>query len=688
MLMRKLILLFSFFSVAVLASCKAQPDTATANTANSPDSAVKFTAEVQRLNDTLAILSLKATIASGNMLMSTQKFSEEDAFISSLQLDSSLSAYQLPTDTITEKGKLQSLDAPDLGGTLHYYTDKVSLEVPLHIKASQEATIQGALTWLAKNGDNFPSGEFKFIVPLKKGSAAPAVGAGAGSSITNAASTDIDKDSSLLNIFWVGLIAGLIAVFTPCVFPLIPVTVSFFLKRSKSKKEGIRNAVIYSISIILIYTVPTFVLTKVFGDDIMYTIATSAIANLLFFAIFIIFAISFFGGFELTLPSSWATKADKKASGGGLIGIFFMALTLVIVSFSCTGPFVGSLLAQVSSANSAHAGSAAVVGMLGLSAGLAIPFSLFAFFPSLLHVLPKSGGWLNSVKIVFGFIELALAMKFLSMVDQIYGWHLLDREIFLAIWIVLTLMTGLYLLGKLKFSHDSDLKFISIPRLFFAIIFLTFGVYLIPGMWGAPLKSMSGLLPPVTTQDFDLNALQYKLDGITSSAGTGNTANFDQKAEPPKLYVDKLHVPYGLVAYFDLEEGLKAAKALNKPIMLDFTGHSCTNCRKMENEVWGDPEVLKRIKKDFVLVSLYVDEHTTLPVDQQYTSKNGKYISTVGEKNKDYEISTFGVLVQPLYMFLDNDGKPLSMQHYGYDSDIEKFIKHLDAMKAAFVAKH
>ena len=677
-LMRKYILLFSLFIVA-LCGCKAQ------KAGNPDEDPVHFTATIQRSNDTLALLSIKAVIAPGNMLMSTHKFSEEDAFMSTLDLDSSLKAYQLSTDSITEKGKIQSLNAPDLGGTLHYYTDSVSFELPLHIKSSEEATVRGALTWLAKNGDNFPSGEYKFVVPLKKGGSSPTLSAGA-SGNTVAAPSDIDKDSSLLRIFWLGLIAGLIAVFTPCVFPLIPVTVSFFLKRSKSKSEGIRNAVIYSVSIILIYTVPTFVLTKIFGDDIMYTIATSAIANLLFFAIFIIFAISFFGGFELTLPSSWATKADQKAGAGGLIGIFFMALTLVIVSFSCTGPFVGSLLAQVSSANSAHAGSAAVFGMLGLSAGLAIPFSLFAFFPSLLHVLPKSGGWLNSVKIVFGFIELALAMKFLSLVDQIYGWHLLDREIFLAIWIVLTLLTGIYLLGKLKFSHDSDLKYISIPRLFFAIIFLTFGVYLIPGMWGAPLKSMSGLLPPVTTQDFDLNALQYKLDGVASSGSAGNTANFANQAAPPKLYVDKLHVPYNLTAYFDLEEGLKAAKALNKPIMLDFTGHSCTNCRKMENEVWGAPEVLKRMKNDFVLVSLFVDEPSTLPVDQQYTDKNGKYISTVGDKNKDYEISTFGVLVQPLYMFLDTEGKPLTKEHYGYDSNIDKFVKHLDDMKAAFEA--
>jgi len=677
--MRKSILFFAFI-VAAIFGCQAQP--ATGDSASSP---VKFSTSVNRLNDSLAVLTIHATIAPGNMLMSTKKFAKEDAFISTLELDSSLKAYQTTSDTITEHGHLQSLDAPDLGGTLHYYTDSARFEIPLHIKSSEEATLKGAFTWLAKNGDAFPSGEYDFVAPLKQGSVSAKI------TPAGPVADGLSQESSLLKIFWVGLIAGLIAVFTPCVFPLIPVTVSFFLKRSKTKSEGIRNAVLYSVSIILIYTVPTFILTKIFGDDIMYTIATSAIANLLFFAIFVVFAISFFGGFELTLPSSWATKADQKASGGGMIGIFFMALTLVIVSFSCTGPFVGSLLAQVSTASSAHAGSAAVMGMLGLSAGLAIPFSLFAFFPTLLHVLPKSGGWLNSVKVVFGFIELALAMKFLSMVDQIYGWHLLDREIFLAIWIVLSLLTGLYLLGKLKFSHDSDLKFISIPRLFFAIIFLTFGMYLIPGMWGAPLKAMSGLLPPVTTQDFDLNAIQYKIDGIASApaAAGSDTAHFKSgaQAEKPKLYVDKLHVPFGLTAYFDLQEGLNAAKALHKPIMLDFTGHSCTNCRKMENEVWSDPKVLSRIKNDFVLVSLFVDEPSSLPVDQQYTDKNGKYIATVGEKNKDYEISTFGVLVQPLYMFLDENGQPLSMEHYGYDSNIDKFVKHLDDMKAAFAQK-
>ena len=638
---------------------------------------------VFRLNDSLAELRIFAKLDSGVMLFTTQKASEDDAFVSAFTPDSSIAKYINTKEGLQEEGKLLSLQDKDLGADLRYYKDSVLFKVTLHIPAAEAATIKGHFTWLGKAEDHFPSGELDILAPLKKGAALKTIDASAPQHGNMESSASVTKGASLLRIFWLGLLFGLVAVFTPCVFPLIPVTVSFFLKRSKSRAEGIRNALTYSISIILIYTIPTLVLTKVFGDSIMYTIATSAIANLVFFVIFVIFAISFFGGFELTLPSSWATKADAKASQGGMIGIFFMALTLVIVSFSCTGPFIGSLLPQVATANSAAAGISAVMGILGLSVGLAIPFSLFAFFPSMLHALPKSGGWLNSVKVVFGFIELAMAMKFLSMVDLIYGWHLLDREIFLAIWIVLSLLTGFYLLGKLKFSHDSDLKFISIPRLFFAIIFLTFGMYLVPGMWGAPLKTMSGLLPPPATQDFDLNQLQYKIEDI-GSAGSATVRQEEQKAAAPQLYTDKLHMPLGLTAYFDLNEGMAAAKALNKPIMLDFTGHSCTNCRKMENEVWSNPEVLKKLKHDFVIISLYTDEKTALPPDQVYTSKSGKVIADVGSKNLDYEQSAFGLISQPLYMFLDVNGKPLSDQRYGYNPDIQKFIQHLDRVSAEF----
>ncbi len=389
-----------------------------------------------------------------------------------------------------------------------------------------------------------------------------------------------------------------------------------------------------------------------------------------------VFAISFFGAFELQLPNSWANKADSKAGKGGFTGIFFMALTLVIVSFSCTGPIVGTLLGQTSSQGIAMA---PIIGMFAFGLGLALPFSLFAFFPSMIHTLPKSGGWLNSVKVCFGFIELALGLKFLSNVDLIYHWHLLDREIFLVLWIIIALFMGLYLLGKIKFSHDSPLPFISVPRLFFAIATFSFGLYLLPGLWGAPLKALSGLLPPITTQDFNLDALQYKFVNNSTSSN-----NVQANSIPPKRLTDKLSVPFGLTAYFDLNEGMAAAKALNKPVMLDFTGHSCANCRKMEQQVWQDPEVLKRIRDNFVLISLYVDESQELPENEKYTNARNENITTEGDKNLDYEITKFGFNAQPLYMFLDLKGNPLSGIKYGYDPDISKFIQHLDAVKAAF----
>jgi thiol:disulfide interchange protein DsbD len=436
----------------------------------------------------------------------------------------------------------------------------------------------------------------------------------------------------------------------------------------------------YSASIIAIYTIPTIVLVLLFGDDILYQISTSAISNLIFFAIFIVFAISFFGAFELELPNSWANKADAQASKGGLSGIFFMALTLVIVSFSCTGPIVGTLLGETSRQGITLA---PIIGMLGFGVGLALPFSLFAFFPSMLQSLPKSGGWLNSVKVCFGFIELALALKFLSNVDLIYHWRLLDRDVFLILWIVIFALMGLYLLGKLKFSHDSDLPYVSVPRLFFAIASFSFAVYLVPGLWGAPLRHLSGLIPPEGTQDFNLNELKYNIGNGTHVTSSNNSA-----AQPPKRLTDKLHVPYGLTAYFTLEEGMAAAKALNKPVMLDFTGHSCANCRKMEQEVWKDPEVLRRMKEDFVLISLYVDESQELPLNEQYKNKDGEMMLTEGAKNLDYEITKFGFNSQPLYMFLDLKGEPLSNIKYGYDPDVQKFIQHLDMVKAEFAKRN
>jgi thiol:disulfide interchange protein DsbD len=652
-------------------------------TAAQDKSPVQFSFTAERANDSLITLFVKAKIEKGNSLFSVKKQNADDAFVSAINFDSVKTAkYAKLSDTPVEKGQLQVVKDAALGAELHFFADSVVFEYPLHVAATDSAIIRGTFDWLGKKGDEFPNGSESFSVKVRAvpGAVAPAPSV---SPVADSKAADGKAaEQGLGATFLFCLVAGLLAVLTPCVFPLVPVTVSFFLKKSQTRAEGLRNALTYSASIILIYTIPTLILTLIFGDKVLYHISTSAISNLVFFAIFMVFAISFFGAFELTLPNSWANKADQKAGKGGLMGIFFMALTLVIVSFSCTGPIVGALLGQTSQKGLSLA---PILGMLGFSLGLALPFSLFAMFPSLLTSLPKSGGWLNSVKIVFGFVELALGLKFLSNVDLIYHWHLLDREVFLALWIVICVLLGMYLLGKLKFSHDSPLPYVSIPRLFLAIGAFSFAVYLTPGMWGAPLKAMSGLLPPSSTQDFNLDDLQYKI----GAAGTGNStpSAATAVAQPPKRLVDKLHVPFGLVAYFNLKEGLAAAKALNKPVMLDFTGHSCANCRKMEQSVWKDPEVLKRMKEDFVLISLYVDEHTELPEEEQYTDKEGKKIMEEGDRNLDYETTKFGFNAQPLYMFLDLKEEPLSTYKYGYQGGAKEFIAHLDKVKAEFAAR-
>jgi thiol:disulfide interchange protein len=623
-------------------------------------SPVQFVFSTQRTSDSLVQLTISAKLEKGFQLFGLKKQSNEDEFVSSLQLDNTIT-----TDSISEEGKLLQIPARDASTpAFRVYEDSVRFSYFFKVLANDSIILKGSLNWLGKQADEYPSGSESFAVEVLP------------TSNDEAENNSEIANQTLWQIFLLTFLTGLLAVITPCVFPLIPVTVSFFLKRSKTRAAGIKNALWYSLSIIGIYTVPTILLVLLFGDDILYQISTSAISNLLFFAIFLVFAISFFGAFELQLPNSWANKADQKAGKGGLGGIFFMALTLVIVSFSCTGPIVGTLLGQTSTGG---VSTAPIIGMLGFGVGLALPFSLFAFFPSMLQSLPKSGGWLNSVKVSFGFIELALALKFLSNVDLIYHWRLLDRDVFLVLWIVIFVLLGIYLLGKLKFSHDSDLPYVSVPRLFFAIASFSFALYILPGLWGAPLRHLSGFIPPDGTQEFNLDALKYQLN-----SGTNQNGKTLHLAQPPQRLADKLHVPYGLVAYFTLEEGMAAAKALNKPIMLDFTGHSCANCRKMEKEVWKDPAVLQRMKENFVLVSLYVDESTELPIKEQYIKKDGDKVITEGDKNLDYEITQFGFNAQPLYMFLDLNGKPLSSIKYGYDPDIAQFIAHLDAAKAAF----
>ena len=628
---------------------------------------VQFGIVANKTSDTTAQLVIDISPKDSTLKIFSPKQVIDNGFASTFEFKSPSSAI---IKNITVNGKTETLNI-DEGNSADVLTGNNQILVDIVFTEKDIQQIEGQFHILGKDGDNFPSGAEEIAVSLKTINDTPI------KAETKDTATTEEESKSGWGLFFMCLGFGFGAVFTPCVFPLIPVTVSFFLKSAGTKKEGIKKAWMYALSIILIYTIPTLILTLIFGDKFLYTVSSHPVTNLFFFAIFIIFAISFFGGFELQLPSSWANKADQNTSRGGLIGVFFMALTLVIVSFSCTGPIVAALLGETSG-KGIKMGS--VFGMLGFGIGLAFPFAIFALFPNMLKSLPKNGSWLNSVKVFFGFIELGLAMKFLSNADLAYHWGLLNRDVFLAIWIVLAAVLGLYLLGKFKMSHDSDLKHVSIPRLFIALSSFTFAVYMIPGLFGAPLTPLSGILPPPGTQKFNLDDLQYKI-----GSGGGHTTNAGANNVPaPQKYVEKFHAPFGLTAYFDVDEAIAAAKIANKPILLDFTGWSCANCRKMENEVWSKPEVLKRLKEDFILVSLYVDDKTALPVEERYTNKNGEKIKTIGEKNLDYEVTNFGINAQPLYKFIDLNGKPLSDIQYGYDPDIQKFIDHLESVKTKF----
>lgn len=500
-----------------------------------------------------------------------------------------------------------------------------------------------------------------------------AVDTSAVSSATLTSETEEKEADSIWFIFIQGFLFGFVALLMPCIFPMIPLTVSFFTKQSKTRAIGIRNALLYGLSIVVIYVGLGLGITVLLGASALNELSSDAVFNLIFFAVLVVFAASFFGAFEITLPSSWSTKADQKADKGGLIGIFFMAVVLAIASFSCTGPLIGTLL--VDAANKGEY-MGPFMGMLGFSLSLALPFTLFAIFPSWLNSMPKSGGWLNSVKVVLGFVELAFALKFLSNADMAYHWGILDREVFIVLWVVIFALLGMYLLGKLKFNHDSDVKHVSVTRLFLAILSLSFAVYLVPGLWGAPLKAVSGFLPHQGTQDFDLYSSQFAAMSGPAGSAPSHTDN--------KKYSDRLHAPLGIDAFFDYDEGMAYAKQVGKPVFLDFTGHSCTNCRKMENAVWPDAEVLNRLKNDFVVISLYVDDRTELPEDQKYVSKfTGKKVKTLGNRNVDLQVSKFNSNAQPLYVVTDAEGNPLN-KPYGYNEDIAAYIKFLDEGKTKF----
>ena len=467
-----------------------------------------------------------------------------------------------------------------------------------------------------------------------------------------------EEAKGLWTIFFLAFIGGFAALLTPCVFPMIPMTVSFFTKQSGTREKGIANALIYGFSIIVIYVLLGSLITGIFGADALNALSTSVLFNIIFFIVLVFFATSFLGAFEIVLPNSWANKVDRQAGKSGIIAIFFMALALAIVSFSCTGPIVGTLLVESAS----KGGIAPIVGMLGFSSAIALPFMLFAMFPGWMNSLPKSGGWLNTVKVSLGFLELALAFKFLSNADLVVQAHLLEREVFLIIWIVIFGAWALYLFGKLTLPHDSPLTHLSVGRLYMAIFVSIFTVYLIPGLWGAPLKIISGFPPPMTYSESP--------NGIGSSRGNTTAAI----ALPEHAHSG----PHGIIAFHDYEHGLAYAKKVGKPILLDFTGHACVNCRKMEDFVWSKPEILSILKDKVVLVSLYVDDKRELPKEEQYVSKEtGKEIVTIGNKWSDYQITRYKNNAQPYYIILDSAGKDIS-KPVGYTPDVEEYKKWLE----------
>lgn len=473
-------------------------------------------------------------------------------------------------------------------------------------------------------------------------------------------------NSSFWTLLILAFVAGLTSLITPCVFPMIPMTVTFFLKDTQTKREGIKKAIIFGLSIIVLYSSAGTLFAVILGPEGLNALATNWALNLFIFIVFLIFALSFFGLFEINAPYKLVNKIDQKAEKGGLTGVFFMAFTLVLISFSCTVPIVGSVLALSAGGEILKP----ILMMFSYSLAFALPFAFFAFFPEVIKSMPKSGGWLNAVKVTLGFLELALALKFFSIADQAYHWGLLDRDINIALWIVIFGFLGMYLLGKLRLPHDSPIEKVSVPRLLLALLVFTFVVYLVPGLWGAPLKALAGYLPPQHTHDFDLTAIAKDKQN-------------NETCEEPK-YEDFLHLPHGLTGYFDYEQALACARQQNKPIFIDFTGHGCTNCREMEAVVWSDPAVLQRLKDDFIIVALYVDDKTELPESEWITSRyDGKVKKTIGKKNADIQIANLNNNAQPFYVLLGPDEKVLAWP-YAYNRNVDEFVKFLERGKAKY----
>ena len=625
---------------------------------------VQFKYEWKKISDTEAQIVFTGTIDAGWHVYSTD-LPEGGPISATFNVDQ-IEGLELDGKLMPEGKEIESFDKV-FDMKLRYFEEKAVFVQKLKITGANYF-IEGYLQYGSCNDENcLPPTNYEFSVSGKgvasasasEGDVIPAMKLTPATQAvsSNVSTADywapvIDKlnafgeetanaaNQSWFIIFITGFIGGLLALFTPCVWPIIPMTVSFFLKRSKDKKKGIRDAWTYGASIVVIYVTLGLAITLIFGASALNALSTNAVFNILFFLMLVVFAASFFGAFEITLPSKWSNAVDSKAEQtSGLLSIFLMAFTLSLVSFSCTGPIIGFLLVEVSTTGSVVAPA---IGMLGFALALALPFTLFAMFPSWLKQMPKSGGWMNVIKVTLGFLELAFALKFLSVADLAYGWRILDRETFLALWIVIFGLMGFYLLGKIKFPHDDDDTTVSVPRFFMALCSLAFAVYMVPGLWGAPLKAVSAFAPPMNTQDFN-------------------------------LYKNEVHAQFD-----DFDAGMEYARRNGKPVMLDFTGYGCVNCRKMELAVWTDQKVSKLIQDDYVLITLYVDNKTPLPENIKVT-ENGKErtLRTLGDKWSYLQRVKFGANAQPFYVLIDNDGNPLN-KSYSYDEDINKYVDFLE----------
>ena len=621
---------------------------------------VQFKTELKKISETEAQIIFTGTIDAGWHVYSTDL--PEGGPISATFNTDKMEGLELDGKLTPQGKEIENYDKM-FEMNVRYFEDKATFIQKLKITAANYF-IEGYLQYGSCNDENcLPPTDVEFSFSGNgTASTTPTTGDAASSPTTSAVSTNvstadywtpvIDKlnafgeettqttDKSWLYIFFAGFIGGLLALFTPCVWPIIPMTVSFFLKRSKDKKKGIRDAWTYGASIVVIYVTLGLAITLIFGASALNALSTNAVFNILFFLMLVVFAASFFGAFEITLPSKWSNAVDSKAEQtSGLLSIFLMAFTLSLVSFSCTGPIIGFLLVEVSTTGSVVAPA---IGMLGFALALALPFTLFAMFPSWLKQMPKSGGWMNVIKVTLGFLELAFALKFLSVADLAYGWRILDRETFLALWIVIFGLLGFYLLGKIKFPHDDDDNTVSVPRFFMALCSLAFAVYMIPGLWGAPLKAVSAFAPPMNTQDFN-------------------------------LYKNEVHAQFD-----DFDAGMEYARRNGKPVMLDFTGYGCVNCRKMELAVWTDSKVSKLIQDDYVLITLYVDNKTPLPENIKVV-ENGKErtLRTLGDKWSYLQRVKFGANAQPFYVLIDNEGNPLN-KSYSFDEDVAKYVDFLE----------